>query len=78
MVGCLTCALAKWDRTSNGRLHPSGKGRCTFVPEPGPLPPWANDLRALMARYRGGPAPSIWREEGANAECEAQQPAKEG
>lgn len=28
---CLNCALAKWDRTATGRLHPSGNGRCLWV-----------------------------------------------
>ena len=26
---CDDCAFAKWQRTANGRLHPSKQGRCT-------------------------------------------------
>lgn len=28
---CLTCRFANWKRTANGRLHPSGDGRCEWV-----------------------------------------------
>ena len=27
---CTTCRFADWSRTINGRLHPSGDGRCTW------------------------------------------------
>ena len=27
---CERCAYAEWQRTSNGRLHPSKKGVCTY------------------------------------------------
>ena len=27
---CLDCKFANWNRTSNGRLHPSGEGRCSW------------------------------------------------
>lgn len=27
---CERCAYAEWKRTSNGRLHPSKKGACTY------------------------------------------------
>lgn len=27
---CMDCALAKWERTKTGRLHPSGDGRCQW------------------------------------------------
>jgi hypothetical protein len=29
---CLTCHLAKWDRTDSGRLHQGGEGKCTGKP----------------------------------------------
>ncbi len=30
MKTCLGCKWAKWDKTKNGRLHPSGDGQCTY------------------------------------------------
>jgi hypothetical protein len=27
---CIDCKLADWKRTANGRLHPSGDGRCRW------------------------------------------------
>ena len=27
---CITCAYAQWERTKNGRLSPTGSGRCTW------------------------------------------------
>ena len=27
---CTECKLAEWDRTKDGRLSPSGDGRCTW------------------------------------------------
>jgi len=31
---CTNCALAKWQRTKTGRLHPSGDGQCQWrMPE---------------------------------------------
>ena len=30
MPDCTTCAYAEWKRTKDGRLHPSGAGRCTW------------------------------------------------
>lgn len=31
---CVECALAKWQRTAAGRLHPSGDGLCGWkMPE---------------------------------------------
>lgn len=35
---CDTCMHAIWRRTSNGRLHPSGGGRCGVPWLPAPLP----------------------------------------
>lgn len=40
---CDDCKYADWKRTSNGRLHPSGEGRCT-VAKKVPIPPSARDL----------------------------------
>lgn len=28
---CERCRFALWDKTSNGRRHPSGDGRCTWT-----------------------------------------------
>jgi len=36
MENCLKCKHAEWRKTKNGRLHPSGDGRCTYpykIPE---------------------------------------------
>ena len=30
MSDCTRCTFAEWKRTSSGRLHPSGDGRCTW------------------------------------------------
>lgn len=30
MPDCTTCHHAKWKRTSDGRLHPSGVGHCSW------------------------------------------------
>ena len=27
---CIGCKYADWKRTKNGRLHPSGEGRCRY------------------------------------------------
>jgi hypothetical protein len=35
---CESCRFAKWQRTANGRRHPSGDGRCTWAPPDAPLP----------------------------------------
>ena len=37
---CATCKFAEWDKTANGRRHPNGNGRCTFVFPDTPLPKW--------------------------------------
>ena len=29
---CLTCNLAEWHRTANGRRHPDGQGKCGWKP----------------------------------------------
>jgi len=36
MKNCTDCVHAEWVRTKNGRLHPSGDGKCTYpykIPE---------------------------------------------
>ena len=35
---CLTCKLAEWKRTENGRLHPNGQGKCRWKPAHIPTP----------------------------------------
>lgn len=30
MADCKDCKFASWQRTTTGRLHPSGDGRCTW------------------------------------------------
>ena len=35
---CLTCKLANWKKTANGRLHPNGQGRCSWKPPHIPTP----------------------------------------
>ena len=42
---CLTCNLAEWHRTDNGRLHPNGEGKCGWKPIHIPTPAawrWGN------------------------------------
>jgi hypothetical protein len=38
MKRCTNCKWAEWKRTANGRLHPSGEGRCAFPYKVPPLP----------------------------------------
>jgi len=38
MSACSKCVYAVWHRTRNGRLHPSGKGDCTYDWVCPPLP----------------------------------------
>lgn len=38
MKNCTGCKWAEWDRTSAGRLHPSGSGRCQYKYKLPPLP----------------------------------------
>jgi hypothetical protein len=54
---CDLCVHAKWNRTSNGRLHPNKQGRCAFVWAPPPLPrafsfSWGN--RGVVPQPNGG------------------------
>lgn len=30
--GCLGCRFAVWEQTKNGRLHPNGRGTCSWKP----------------------------------------------
>ena len=30
MKSCVGCKYAKWEMTKAGKLHPSGRGKCTF------------------------------------------------
>lgn len=30
MKNCLGCKYANWDKTETGRLHPSGRGVCSY------------------------------------------------
>ena len=38
MKNCTHCVHANWKRTAQGRLHPSGDGRCTKEVKHPPLP----------------------------------------
>jgi hypothetical protein len=41
MKTCNGCALAEWQRTTSGRLHPSRVGRCTWtMPVPNSYNAW--------------------------------------
>ena len=35
---CLTCNLAEWEKTSSGRMHPGGRGKCVWKPAHIPTP----------------------------------------
>lgn len=34
MATCDTCSLAQWRKSTNGRLHPNGSGRCNWKYKP--------------------------------------------
>ena len=38
MKNCTQCVHADWQRTAQGRMHPSGDGRCTKEVKLPPLP----------------------------------------
>jgi hypothetical protein len=38
MKDCTNCTYADWQRTTTGRLHPSGNGTCTYRYQVMPLP----------------------------------------
>lgn len=38
MESCIGCKWADWKKTKNGRLHPSGDGKCMFQYELPQLP----------------------------------------
>ena len=54
---CLSCKLAKWQRTTSGRLHPSGDGMCQWQFPETPLPPpfyWLGFSKGGCPRPYGG------------------------
>ena len=40
---CATCRFAEWKKTSNGRRHPDGTGRCGYQVPDAPLPKWIHE-----------------------------------
>lgn len=65
MTNCTKCIYAQWKRTKNGRLHPSGDGRCGYKYAVPPLP-------VAMYWILGVPNPSgghINRHKGCLSEC---------
>ena len=50
MKHCLDCKYAEWQKTTAGKLHPSGDGRCKY---PWKMPP----LPASMYFYSGETTP---------------------
>jgi hypothetical protein len=65
MKDCTKCKYAEWERTTAGRLHPSGQGRCTY--------PWKMpQLPASMHWIGDAPVPwggYISRKEGLETHC---------
>ena len=55
MKTCKGCKYAEWVRTANGRLHPSGDGKCTFKLPLSPLVPGA-----VLNSYYGREAIKCW------------------
>ena len=51
---CLECKFANWQRTSAGRLHPSGDGRCTREYPPVRLPISMYFIGSSAPRPSGG------------------------
>ncbi len=52
MKNCKGCAWAEWRRTANGRLHPSGDGKCTYIIRVVALPACANGRGTpVICRY---------------------------
>ena len=67
LSACATCKHANWKKTTNGRRHPDGTGRCTFEFPDGPLPKWmvteAFNRRETITTLRGflsQRAPGSW------------------
>lgn len=50
---CVGCRFADWVRTSNGRLHPSGLGKCTWSKTFRIAPTSANNLKTSVD-FKGG------------------------
>ena len=48
---CVDCKFAEWKKTANGRLHPSGDGRCLWQ---------YPDIKLPISMYFGGSGPSPW------------------
>jgi len=64
---CMTCRFAEWKKTTNGRLHPSKDGRCTWPQPDFAIPvafqfPYHRDSLLLSGGY-------ITREERFMKEC---------
>lgn len=56
---CETCRFAEWERTANGRRHPSGKGLCkTVLPAIPTIPAAFSWIGYGTPRITGG---TIWR-----------------
>lgn len=65
MKNCINCKYSIWDKTKDGKLHPSGNGRCTFHIKMPQLP-------VSMYWIGGEPSPyggSISREEEFKKDC---------
>jgi hypothetical protein len=55
---CANCTLAKWERTTAGRLHPSGEGRCAWtLPEIPLARAFYSDRESLSMPFGG----YVWR-----------------
>ena len=66
MKTCVGCKHAKWQLTANGRLHPSGDGRCVYDYRVPPLPAAYYWIGRGAATPSGG---SINRREGLKDHC---------
>ncbi len=58
---CRTCALAVWDRTKAGALHPKGRGVCGWSAKV-MLPIWAAKDADWIRREQG--RRTVWRDDG--------------
>ena len=52
MKNCMHCKHAEWHKTVAGKLHPSGKGKCTY--------PWKSPILPASMYWivRSAPVPS--------------------
>ena len=66
MANCLNCAYANWDKTANGRRHPSGRGKCVVKLPFVVLPAWAaaakREIDQINLRAERGDGQTIWRD----------------